>query len=319
MADVRDDFSEQVKRTVAERAAYICSNPGCRRPTVEPHSDPNKSLKTGIACHIRGAAPGGPRYDPQQTQDQRRGIENAIWLCGSCSPLIDKDEQAHPVSLVTEWKEQHETWIKNGGIIPRMPSLSLKTLAGRTIPEVPGTISLPDEVDAREHRLILQNIADVEIGMIDALVQLPEPVVQTLGVKAPPGIHVSWQPHRMEMMAVVSGSGTVTRNRPPLPTNVYRLQIDRIPPSHGIEVGFLTSMKPFKDHDISLDDGPFARKGDQSCIDYFVLGQFQFEYRGAIISRRIFSSIAMENRRFVASELREDFGDLKPRISSFFS
>ena len=319
MAEVRDDFPESVKRIVAERAAYICSNPGCRRPTVEPHSDPTKSLKTGITSHIRAAAPGGPRYDPQQTQEQRRSIENAIWLCGSCSPLIDKDEIAHPISLVIEWKQQHESWIKNGGIIPRMPSLVIETLAGRTIPDIPSKISLPDEADMREHRLTIKNVADVEIRTFEARLQLPEPVVRTLNGKAPAGVHLTWETQRMEMMAVISGGGSVTRNRPPLPSNVYRLQIDRIPPSHGVEINFLTSMKPFEEHDISFDDGPVARKDDPLCIDFFVLGHFQFEYRGAILSRQIFASIEMENRKFIVSQLREDFGDLKPRILSFFS
>jgi len=40
----RDDFSAETKRILAQRAAYICSNPDCRNNTIGPHSDPAKSL-----------------------------------------------------------------------------------------------------------------------------------------------------------------------------------------------------------------------------------------------------------------------------------
>ena len=98
----RDEFSDRLKRTLAERSAYICANPECQKPTVGPHSDPDKSLKTGEACHIRGASPGGPRYDPNQTPKERSGSENGIWLCTECSTRVDKDESAFPSAASTE-------------------------------------------------------------------------------------------------------------------------------------------------------------------------------------------------------------------------
>jgi hypothetical protein len=52
------DFSAAIIRKLAERAAYICSNPGCNRITVGPSkADPNKSAKTGVAAHICSAQP----------------------------------------------------------------------------------------------------------------------------------------------------------------------------------------------------------------------------------------------------------------------
>src|SRR5215204_2720611 len=90
-ASERDEFSRDDIRVLGERAAYICSNPACRRPTIGPHSDPKKSLKTGKACHINAASPGGPRYEATQTAEQRSSIENGLWLCSNCSDLVDKD------------------------------------------------------------------------------------------------------------------------------------------------------------------------------------------------------------------------------------
>lgn len=51
------------KSALAKRAAQICSNPSCRRPTSGPHHDPSKALNLGEAAHIRGAHPGSARFD----------------------------------------------------------------------------------------------------------------------------------------------------------------------------------------------------------------------------------------------------------------
>lgn len=90
-----DDFSLNTRRILGERAAYICSNPDCRSNTIGPHSDPERSLDTGVAAHIWGAAPRGPRYDAAQTPEERKSIGNGIWLCATCSRLIDTDRFGH--------------------------------------------------------------------------------------------------------------------------------------------------------------------------------------------------------------------------------
>ena len=317
----RDEFSERVKRTVAERAAYICANPACRRPTVGPHSDPDKSLKTGEACHIRAAAPGGPRYDPDQTQEERGNIGNAIWLCTECSTRIDKDDSSFPVAMLFEWKGNHETWIRNGGIVPSLPQVSLLTIHGRTLPEAPSQITANDCVDAREHSLRIQNAADAAILMVDARVQVPEPIIQSFGRHRPTGVNVGWEPVRPQMVAMVKGSGTVTRNRPPFPTNVYQLQIDRLPPSHHVEIGFVTSTKTHEDHDLSFDRGPFAGTDEPPYLRNFIDGTYQFEYHGAMLKRRFFAPIQedKDNRRLSILEVRDDFGDWQPLMLTLFS
>ena len=42
-------------------------------------------------AHICAAAQGGPRYDASMTPEERKSFENGIWLCQSCSKLIDTD------------------------------------------------------------------------------------------------------------------------------------------------------------------------------------------------------------------------------------
>ena len=315
----RDEFSERVKRTVAERAAYICAN--CRRPTVGPHSDPDKSLKTGEACHICAAASGGPRYNANQTAEQRRSIENAIWLCNVCSTRVDKDESAYPVEILAEWKRNHEAWIKNGGIVPSLPIVSLTTVKGRTLLDVPSQVTMQDCDDFREHTLKVTNSSETQLLMIDARVQLPEPIVDNFDRDKPVGIIVAWEPIRPHMIATVEGGGTVTRNRPPLPTNVYRLQIDRLPPSQSVEIGFVTSTKIYEEHDLSFDQGPFAGTDEPPFLRNYIDGTFQFAFQGATLKKRFFAPIAFDKdaRQFSIIEVREDSGQWQPLALTVFS
>jgi hypothetical protein len=109
----RDDFSKDNIKIIAERAAYLCSNPDCRMITSGPHSDKSKSLKNGIACHICAASAGGPRYDPNQTTEERSSILNAIWLCHNCSDVVDKDPKKYTKDVLLRWKHIHDDYIEN--------------------------------------------------------------------------------------------------------------------------------------------------------------------------------------------------------------
>ncbi len=104
----RDDFTAAVRKLLAERAGYRCSNPDCRRGTIGPNSVPTKSASIGEASHIRAAAPGGPRYDANMTAEARTSAENGLWLCKNCARLIDVDPGRYPVKVLEDWKRQAE-------------------------------------------------------------------------------------------------------------------------------------------------------------------------------------------------------------------
>lgn len=110
----QDDFKLEIKNKLAERAAYICSNPTCNHITIGPDNSNNlKSTKVGIASHICAASPGGARYDMSQTPAIRSSISNGIWLCGTCSILIDKNNgHDYPADHLRKWKVDHEKLIK---------------------------------------------------------------------------------------------------------------------------------------------------------------------------------------------------------------
>lgn len=95
-------------RTLRARVGDHCSNPSCRAGTTGPHSNDNKSVSLGEAAHITANAPGGARYNPTLTPEDRSSILNAIWLCGPCATHIDRDEARFPVPLLLTWKRQAE-------------------------------------------------------------------------------------------------------------------------------------------------------------------------------------------------------------------
>ncbi len=106
---MRDEFDRETKEVLARRVGLRCSNPHCRKLTSGPATDPMKALNIGVAAHITAASPGGPRYDPNQSTQERKSIANGIWLCQICGKLVDNDTQRYTAELLREWKQQAES------------------------------------------------------------------------------------------------------------------------------------------------------------------------------------------------------------------
>ena len=117
----RDDFTEAVKTRLAKRAAYICSNPQGRALLVGGAvEDSDKVVSLGIAAHITAAAPGGPRFEETLASTKRSLLANAIYLCPTCSILIDKNSgMDFPAEVLRTWKAEHEQWVQEMIARPR--------------------------------------------------------------------------------------------------------------------------------------------------------------------------------------------------------
>ncbi len=135
----RDEFTPSVKRVLAQRVNYICSNPDCRGHTVGPSSDPNKSINVGVAAHITAAAPGGPRYDPMLSDEERKSSENGIWLCQKCGKLIDSDINLFSKIVLYNWKEVADL---------------------QALDSIKGIITKQSDFDIRPSVIMLQNLCD---------------------------------------------------------------------------------------------------------------------------------------------------------------
>lgn len=108
----RDNFPANVIRKLRDGVAHRCSNPACRAPTSAPAEDGNAVINIGKAAHICAASPGGPRYDPAMSPEQRKSFDNGIWLCANDADAIDRDVTTYPVSLLIEWKRLAEEMAK---------------------------------------------------------------------------------------------------------------------------------------------------------------------------------------------------------------
>ena len=105
---MRNEFAAGTKEELAKRVGYGCSNPACRQPTSGPRVGSSGAVNVGVAAHITGASPGGPRYDPTLTAAGRSSAANGIWLCQTCAKLIDSDEDRYKAAKLTEWKTDAE-------------------------------------------------------------------------------------------------------------------------------------------------------------------------------------------------------------------
>jgi hypothetical protein len=117
---MRDEFSLEVKRTLAARVGYVCSNPACHAGTTGPQDDPAKAVNVGVAAHITAASPGGARYAHHLSPEARSLPDNGIWLCQNCGKLVDNDPVQFPEEVLRAWKTlaEHRARSSVGKTIP---------------------------------------------------------------------------------------------------------------------------------------------------------------------------------------------------------
>jgi hypothetical protein len=110
----RDKFSPDTTiRTLQERAGNHCSNPQCKKLTSGPNVVRTKASRIGVAAHITAASLGGPRHDSTMSVEERKSIENGIWLCQNCARLIDVNYTKYSVALLKKWRDEAEKWAES--------------------------------------------------------------------------------------------------------------------------------------------------------------------------------------------------------------
>src|ERR1700738_4079969 len=314
----RDDFSPSTRRILGERAAYICSNPDCRSNTIGPHSDPDRSLDTGVAAHICGAAPGGPRYDPTQTPEERKSIANGVWLCAKCSRVIDTDERIYPAERLRLWRSEHEQWISEQGMIPKLPDLRIEDVQGLSLPLGPGVITAEDSERIRERRLVLKNPNRVPVFQFGFRIQLPEPVTGCPKRSVPPGVAVQFAPLFPQFFASASGEGaSVTVTRPPRPTPNASLKLDCLPPQAEVSFTIHTIVDWLN---LPLSLAPEPEPEEAISLRHYISGEYFFEYRREQVRRRILVPLRYEgaSRKIESLPPQSDNAPYSPMIYERF-
>jgi hypothetical protein len=86
---------------------YAKSSNRCAFPTCKNPITIGQTL-VGNVCHIKAARPGGPRFDPKQTNDERHGYENLLLMCSIHNKVVDSDEATYTVERLKQMKADHE-------------------------------------------------------------------------------------------------------------------------------------------------------------------------------------------------------------------
>lgn len=117
----QETIDEEVKRLAPKqevlRELYIksgneCAYPGCHNVLVDENG-----IFVGEVCHIEAAMPGGERFNPNMTNEDRRSFNNLILMCHHHHVVTD-DVDKYTVEKLREMKRNHEA--KYSGIIGQM-------------------------------------------------------------------------------------------------------------------------------------------------------------------------------------------------------
>ncbi|MBO3758902.1 hypothetical protein [Ciceribacter sp. L1K22] len=173
-----NDFSERTKLLLAQRVGWLCSKPGCPKPTVGPKKGSDGVVKLGEAAHITAASAGGPRYDASLSSEERRSFSNGIWLCRDHAHQIDHDEEHFTVAMLRQWKRDAEArafeQLTTGGLA-RTVNLGPELI--EELKELAASLSLPAEDDLLNVKRRLQESVSKHL---DAFESLPEWPVHTV-------------------------------------------------------------------------------------------------------------------------------------------
>ncbi len=113
-----------VQRLLFSRSGGRCAFPKCNKMLL----DENDRLK-GEICHIEAAMPGGERFNPFMTNEQRRSYENLILLCFDHHEETN-NEEVYTVGVLKEMKKAYEKNVSTSlGLINSLLSVSNKEKA----------------------------------------------------------------------------------------------------------------------------------------------------------------------------------------------
>ena len=89
----------------------VCAFPSCPAPIY----DTLNGKLVGQVCHIKAESIGGPRYNSLQSEDDRHGLGNLIYMCRPHHAVIDDPGslQLYTVEYLIELKGNHESRAHN--------------------------------------------------------------------------------------------------------------------------------------------------------------------------------------------------------------
>lgn len=103
----RNNISTNTLRRLFAHSGNCCAFEGCHSPIFE-----DDGTLTGECCHIEAYSPNGPRYNEQQTNDERNGYDNLMLMCARHHKIIDSQPEKFTVDKLKTFKNIHENEYK---------------------------------------------------------------------------------------------------------------------------------------------------------------------------------------------------------------
>jgi len=97
---------EPTKDTLRElflKSGNECAFPGCNHKVIS-----SDGVFLAQICHIEAASEGGERFNPNQTNEDRRAFSNLLLMCHAHHKITD-DVHQYTVQRLQDIKEQHES------------------------------------------------------------------------------------------------------------------------------------------------------------------------------------------------------------------
>jgi hypothetical protein len=95
-------YRQQTIKQLFALSGNRCAFPKCTTPLIEGETT------LGEICHICAASPQGPRYDPNQTPEDRDAVGNLILFCPTHHKVVDDDVESYTVVRLRKMKADHE-------------------------------------------------------------------------------------------------------------------------------------------------------------------------------------------------------------------
>lgn len=92
--------TQKTVKILFARSKNRCAYPKCYNAIVD-----NDGTVLGDICHINAAKPTGPRFDKNQTPEERDGFDNLILMCKIHHKIIDANAQKYTSEVLLQFKQ----------------------------------------------------------------------------------------------------------------------------------------------------------------------------------------------------------------------
>ena len=177
-----------------------CAFPGCPEAIIS-----NTGVLQGEIAHIEAAEKGGPRFNPSQTDEQRRSINNLILLCLKHHNLIDGDPNSYPVSDLKKMKADHESNYQD--VIGVLQSTVIDYSKTTTIKKATNCKKLFKVLGWEEDQRVIDSVIKDLAELSDRLLKLPIPTRKLFSIMVSRAYQTPYNSWRVLLPEVSNATG----------------------------------------------------------------------------------------------------------------